>query len=128
MKLAERAAASGAITTAKPKRRRNGGGGGDKEGGDDGDDEDGDLSRIKGSGSKGRKSSGYDEPRESAFELDRFVADFCHPSVVQAYTAALSGYAGNGPKVRGQPTRPKSYFPPSFPTADAFFGRVYPTR
>jgi len=28
------------------------------------------------------------------------MADFAHPTAVQAYTAALAGYARNGPKVR----------------------------
>lgn len=97
-KLAERAAAAGAVTTTQPRRRKKKAASGNGSGAE-GDDDEGNLGGIKGS----RKSkSGYDgpsEPSEFRFELERFVGDFLHPTVLQAYTAALGSYARNGPKV-----------------------------
>lgn len=37
--------------------------------------------------------------KERAFEFEKYASEYCHPSVIQAYIACLSGYRGNGPKV-----------------------------
>lgn len=106
IKLAERAAAAGAVSLAKPGRRRKAAGGGGDDvngGGGSDDDEDGDLGKLKGKKKKGKGGDGYtdeDLRLEKAFELERYVADLCHPAVIQAYVSALGTYTRNGPKVR----------------------------
>lgn len=102
LRMAETAATLGMQTRTKRRGGRRGGKGAGgtayEEGGGSGDE-----GEEGGAAGRRRRGAGGDAEQEAAserlFELERYAAEFAHPSVVQACTHLLRGYRSNSPKL-----------------------------